>query len=117
MTDNVAILNGFTQGFIEAAFASEWPRLFSEFVAKGMSEPEGHDDAVVPEFSDLAPETLARFMENCERVQRSKRAYRFTPEGGARFWADQQDGKMPVAFPPLRLYLADDGLIRIKEPA
>lgn len=103
-------LNPVTQGYVEALFESAWPDLFAQFVAKGMSEPEGHEDAVRPEFSDLAPETLARIMEDCERflidaADRSKAA-------GALFFRSRQRGEWKRwGYAPLTIELRDDGKV------
>lgn len=61
-------------------------------------------------FSDLAPETLARIIADCEAV-----AIRSLPgeerARGGKWWASRQAGDWPD-FPPLTLTLGEDGKVR-----
>lgn len=69
-------------------------------------------------FSDLAPETLARFMEDCERVlsARSVHPADTNHTEGRNFWSLRQDGYYrPEQLEPLTLYLADDGKVHHRE--
>lgn len=66
-----------------------------------------------PGFSNLAPETLVRIMEDCAaRLARSIRLG--STKDGADFWRARQRGGWEVTFPPLTPYLVDDGLIRLR---
>lgn len=115
-------LNPFTQGFIEAALLGTAP---DDLEVRG-----SEDTYRQAGFSDLAPETLARFMEDCERfahVIGDPRPPIHNAGIGERFWKARQLGfttywslhqaELRGPFPPLRLYLADDGKVRIKEAA
>lgn len=66
-------------------------------------------------FSDLAPSTLARIVEDCARYATNFNL-KSTPEGqaqqGREWWAFRRPDRLS-GYPPLRLYLADDGLIHI----
>jgi hypothetical protein len=66
-------------------------------------------------FADLAPETLRRFMKDCETFPtEGERASASAEERGAWFWKDRQRNQYPGFFPPLTLVLRD-GLVRIEE--
>lgn len=66
-----------------------------------------------PGFSDLAPETLARIREDCaayrQRLLPSDLNHARYGEG---FWIDRQ--RAGSHFPPLTLYLGDDGKVRFR---
>lgn len=68
---------------------------------------------VAPGFSDLAPETLARIREDCaayrQRLLPSDLNHARYGEG---FWIDRQ--RAGSHFPPLTLYLGDDGKVRFQ---
>lgn len=68
---------------------------------------EGWRDTHWPGFSDLAPETLARIIEICPGRQGA------TVEDGATFWREQQEGQFED-FPPVTVYLGDDGKVRFQ---
>lgn len=106
-------LSPFAQGYVEALFAASWSSLFEQFVAKNMSEAADHEDRVCPEFTDLAPETLARIMADCERVQKNPEWWPDAADPhdeGATFYHQRQIPHVD-AFPPLTPYLGDNGLI------
>lgn len=94
-------LSPFTQGYVEAVFASE-------------------NDPAVGGFSDLAPETLARIIADCEEFavfarklnQKEVTAFVSTFHWGATFWNYRQADRWPNAFPPLTVELGDDGKVR-----
>lgn len=65
-------------------------------------------------FSDLAPETLARIMEDCEQRLRSRDCVLNSAEGGRSFWLLRQAGQRP-GFPPLIVHLNNDGKIYFKD--
>lgn len=95
-------LSPFAQGYVEAAMlATEWP---------DPNEGFGPSSSVIG-FDWLAPETLAAMLRDCEAAERSRVAF-FTGEqgGGRMFWELRQNGAFP-AYPPLTLYLRDDGRI------
>lgn len=109
-------LDPFTQGAVEAAI-SEIP-------------PQGDaDDGLywVARISDLAPEALARIVEDCAGFQKEFGGGDYTSEEGKECWDARQNGwtrygarlkqavRLSRAFPPLRLFLAEDGLIHIAE--
>lgn len=68
-----------------------------------------------PAFRHLAPATLARILKDCEEFQAIRRELRaHDADNGAHFWEGRQQGAWRK-FPPLTLYLGDDGLIRFEE--
>lgn len=106
-------LSPFEQGYVEAMFASEWPNILRQFIDKGMSEPEGHDDCVRPEFTDLARETLAAIRKDCADARR-RYLRNDTPDDGRLFWIHRQDRDcIPEGYAPLTVTLGDDGKVRI----
>ena len=108
-------LSPFAQGYIEALFA-DLPGLDDQ----GRMIPR-HPDVVpgvhVMGFSDLAPETLARIIADCEFYQNhnpalwsrvsDKRARDF----GRDFWRLRQNGNLPQQS-PLTVQLGVDGKVR-----
>jgi len=104
-------LSPFTQGYIEALFASELP---DGAQLRGNHIPLG--------FSDLAPETLARIIADCE----AQGAHYNQPNDAKRhahlgrdFWLDGQRAALcfknhdgSPRFPPLTVQLGDDGKVR-----
>lgn len=84
-------LTPFCQGYVEAMFSGPaLPRvgLLWEWVG----------------FSDLAPETLARIIEDCEALRPSP----VTVEHGRTVWKQRQEGKAGPDFPPLAVSLGDN---------
>jgi hypothetical protein len=105
-------LDPFTQGYIEALFASLRDAWADKFAASHGGAKNPHFKH--PGFSDLAPETLARIMEVAELA--AGLGAPNTVDAGARHWAiEQSDGRPP--FPRRTPYLGDDGLVRFKEAA
>ena len=104
-------LDPFTQGYIEALFASV-----------GGFEAIRADDLAWPGktsflgFSDLAPETLARIIEDCASFQNVANGLgnkTHTAEG-RRFWNGRQgglSGAFGAAYPPLTVQLSNDGKV------
>ncbi|MGA0604913.1 hypothetical protein ACO2Q0_02850 [Phenylobacterium sp. VNQ135] len=92
-------LTPFQQGYVRAALA--------DAPAVGPAA-----DLRFPRFSDLSPATLEAMLGDCER-----RRGRVTGERvGALFWKNRQGGhEVDEGFPPLTLFLADDGLIHHRE--
>lgn len=103
-------LDAFTQGYVEALLR----------FASTLSETGRHWGVA---FSDLAPETLARIIADCERY-----ASKFNPSpnlsAGADFWRHRQSkashfvdgetcrGLKSMGFPPLTVMLSADGKVR-----
>lgn len=114
-------LSPFAQGYIEALFASSYDVL-PGFMAT-VDQPEANSLRTRPVgFSDLAPETLARIIADCEAmVEAGGLPYHFAGTG---FWSGRQAGnwtkaqpaekylKAVPAFPPLTVQLGDDGKVR-----
>jgi hypothetical protein len=96
----------FEQGYVEGLFAT--------------TEDEGSTSLRdVRAFSDLAPETLARIMEDCASASTNP-WFSYTPDanGGRQFWVERRNRALRGEghrFPPLTLHLADDGLIYFRE--
>lgn len=102
-------LTPFTQGYIEALFAT----FRSEF------QKEWGVSSLQLRFSDLAPETLAQIISDCEKIRYRLRD-RFadgladpTEEGAGRaFWKLGQKS-LYADFPLLTAQLGDDGKVRL----
>lgn len=103
-------LSPFCQGYVEAAFAAfggyEWKDEFG--------------GAWPAKFSDLHPATLARFMEDCEAVQRIFAGMDLTAEDGRRCWQHRVEGfpgplatdrLLRAALRQVRLSLSPDGKV------
>lgn len=103
-------LDPFTQGYVEAALTWAAERFSFEFK---------RDRVRHAQFSDLAPETLARIVEDCAKALADwQQENQNAPEYGARFWKDRQADHlngMEPRFPPLAAHLGDDGKIYFKE--
>lgn len=100
-------LTPFTQGAIGAALSGPifgWP--------------SGEDGLyATPRFSDLHPATLARIIADCEQMEGrglSDAGLKNSGDKGGTFWRLRQANIYP-SFPPLTLYLGDDGLIHLRE--
>jgi len=95
----------FTQGYIEALFAS-------------IEYPAAQDTAYLPKaFSDLAPATLARIIEDCAVELFSRDGDEDLRVEGEAFWDERQDSLRHPNFPPLTVHLGDDGKVRFAEAA
>lgn len=100
-------LSPFVQGYVEALISSieidprgKWP---------GVTPVSGLEALG---FSYLAPETLARIMEDCRTYQHEHGTeFGNTVERGGWFWKERQRGGMPVSFPPLTVALGDSGKV------
>lgn len=112
-------LSPFAQGYVEAMFAANSGRTpfgrLAMFPVEG--EPDTHQEA---SFSDLAPETLARIIEDCEQFQKPPSDWVvFNHATGGDFWRDRQARQLTrlasERFPPLIFYLGDDGRVQFQE--
>lgn len=63
-------------------------------------------------FDMLAPETLARIMEDCLNRELAQDDLNFID--GERFWNERQRGCW-TTYPPLTPYLGDDGKVYLRE--
>lgn len=91
-------LDAFAQGYIEAMFESS-------LNMGGLRKNEA-----LCGFADLAPETLARIIADCEAMERHLRRERMST-GGGRAWELRQSGFWPKTWPPLTVALDDTGKI------
>lgn len=99
-------LSPFTQGYIEALFAG-CVRADATKPAGQMARPYA--------FYDLAPETLARIIADCEAADmRAPGGFGEGARGGAAFWRMRQNNQI-ARFPPLTVQLGDDGKVRFSE--
>jgi hypothetical protein len=104
-----ADLDAFTQGYIEAAFASVMaPDAGPLYIDPNTGT---RHCAHVFRFTDLHPETLATIIADCEAQVRS--GWRGKIEDGRWFWVSRQNGNLD-AFPPLTIPLGDDGKVRFQ---
>lgn len=103
-------LSPFVQGYVEALFADEGG------VLSLLMERYAHEGVQV-RFDDLAPETLARIIADCEGARDGYRVAN-TKACGASFWAGRNDPPgcwrylVTDGFPPLTVNLGDDGKVR-----
>lgn len=82
---------------------------------EGLSEQEAWERHPLA-FSELAPETLARIIADCEAWRRefagrTAETSADRPNMGGEFWRIRQEGKRST-FPPLTVQLGDDGKVR-----
>lgn len=110
-------LDPFTQGYIEALFAS-----IERTTANLVWDADDH--ARFARYSDLAPETLAAILKDCEAYQVAGPLPR---QWGEHFWKSRQNCfeasqrptrvAMHAKYPPLTPYLGDDGRVYLREAA
>jgi len=107
-------LSPFAQGYVEALMRENYAELHRAAWQHLILPP---DDVRVG-FSDLHPEARAMILKACNAVEEVYTEL-FQPDAlrrmGARFWERRQQGLFTL-FPPLRVYLDDDGKVRL-EPA
>ncbi len=99
-------LDAFTQGYVEA--------LKTSHPFAGAASGETSEDVLDWAFSDLAPETLARIIADCDgRLRQSGDfgAAQPTAVAGRSFWNNRQLNRR-IGFPPLTVQLGDDGKVR-----
>lgn len=95
-------LDALTQGYVEA-------------VLRAAEDTLGGFTVCGVRFSDLAPETLARIIEDCvawrsEFTGSTAESSAERADMGRGFWRIRQDGKRST-FPPLTVQLGDDGKV------
>lgn len=104
-------LSPFVQGYVEALFASEADALDAMEPDAGLGRREG----LWLGFSDLAPETLARIIADCEAITQDGREFSAACSlsyEGATFWANRAAGEY-ADLRPLTVQLGDDGKVRL----
>lgn len=99
-------LSPFAQGYIEALFAG-----LNE--SRSYMPGDGQTGARELGFSDLAPETLAQIIADCEAANTGVGG----AANGAAFWSVRNkpllpQGEWSADFPPLTVQLGDDGKVR-----
>lgn len=102
-------LSPFKQGYVEALFASLPRELIAEWSDRVLP-------LVYPGFRHLAPEALALILKDCAGYAPAEpRAYNEDSlrQMGRAFWVLRARGVLP-AFPPLAVYLDDDGKVCLK---
>ncbi len=112
-------LTPFTQGYVEAAFASAYHD--GQFATAMKARRR---DMRLPGFSDLSPDTLAAMMADCEAFQTAWPTWR-SSDDGLTCWHYRQHPAEDVfcspatdaaaALGPLTLYISEDGLIHHRE--
>ena len=117
-------LTPFARGYVEALFASTPYRVCSycgldhEIYGGCFSGLKPSEMGLKPErrFSDLAPETLATILQDCD-AKRDPTAPTAELErrDGALFWNMRQGGTYAATFPRLTPYLGDDGRVYLRE--
>ena len=100
-------LNDFQRGYFTAMAREAW-----EGLDQNQKDRLDHFGPIA--FSDFAPETLARGMRDCEARCRLPPPIPRGSEFGEEFWGDRQGGQ-EIAFPTLRLVIAEDGLLHAEE--
>lgn len=101
-------LDAFTQGYIEALFG--WARENVDLETARWRDNLG--------FSDLAPETLARIMADCEKRKAAIGPAFKTVWLGREFWEMRQRAAFAGGtsdWPPLTAQLGDDGKVRLSQ--
>lgn len=98
-------LDAFTQGYIEALMGDVEGVTVDHFLANGRDKMA---------FVDLAPEALARIIEDCAEALApfGSRAGGQLETHGRRFWETRQRGGFGWRIPRLTITLGDDGKVR-----
>ena len=97
-------LTPFAQGYFTAMAREAW-----ETLSQIQKDRLDHFGPIA--FSDFAPETLARGMRDCERMGVD---YETDAAMGRAFWENRQRGIYATSH-PLRLVIAEDGLLHSEE--
>lgn len=101
-------LDAFTQGYVEAMLRDRYLR---DKIGGAIATLRTPDLDVEPHaFRDLAPETLARIIADCERTESEPTTGEMRAEGAA-FWK-LRNACDYVGFPPLTVQLGEDGKVR-----
>ena len=102
------MLSPFVQGYVEAQ---------AEELAKWFMAECGLNSLIL-RFVNWAPETLARIIEDCEALDTRTDGPR-SAQQGRDFWTTRQtgDATWSCRFPPLTVYLSDDGKVCLREGA
>lgn len=98
-------LSPFAQGYVEAMLRGQ-----NERIAKVLKP--GLNFRLLA-FSDLAPETLARIMEDCELYCKNRFSEQQPASVGRMFWAIRQNNELSQLW-PLIVSLGDDGKVYLK---
>ena len=109
----------FTQGYVEALFADGIRDGYEETAESATPRHVLAGRVLHLGFSDLAPATLQRIMEDCEAYkERFTATTQRTEMFGAHFESRRRRGLYTdFGFPPQTLILAEDGLIYARETA
>jgi hypothetical protein len=107
-------LDPFTQGYIEA--------MAKDLGLQYWGDGESDDTPAYMDFVDLAPETLARIIADCEAFN-AQHAWHNNKESGACWWHNRQIGQRDGqaghwasrGFPPLTPTLGEDGEVQFAE--
>jgi len=99
-------LTPFAQGYIKAMLTSLLVERQADSKGQTLSEKWAA-------FSDLAPETLARTIADCEALESRFETRPNDSATGRRFYIHRQEGDF-AAFPPLTVQLSDDGKVRFQ---
>lgn len=102
-------LDAFTQGYVEALFESDLDNDGDPEVPAGLTLV-----GLRKGFSDLALETLARIIADCERRMKGRHGTKFANNRYGRFFWDRVSiGELAgEGYPPLTVQLGDDGKVR-----
>jgi hypothetical protein len=101
-------LSPFAQGYVEAMFTASYGDIRADIAGA-----QGWDGDREPAFADLAPETLARIIADCEAFVAEPTVI-VDARYGRNFWRVRQRGDLPK-FPPLTVQLGDDGKVRFAD--
>jgi len=99
-------LSPFTQGYVEAMFEELW-----RTAGSGLAHQIN-----VSRFRHLAPETLARIMEDCAWFMALDRrpGWLLTNENGHAFWHARQGIQVLGGWVAITPYLGDDGKVYLR---
>ena len=111
-------LSPFAQGYVEALFAAASDDLDRQYRESGETADDGNGPFG---FSDLAPETLARIIADCEQYQAAHkdalngrdgpRRPDATPENDGRMFWHWRNKPGAIGYSPLTVQLGEDGKV------